>query len=438
MIRRLLFPCLLLCACLCRANVIDSLHSKTDVINFLTKYVNEHCKDWNIFVGKYDVLGAYEADQHRTNNYYKADVDGNGLTDLIVDGWYATVMLDKENTYEEHRVDNTLFFSRYIFKDTLRLPGEPLMLIYEDRASYRPHEKISIDTFVYKFGELVEYNEHPHDQHIKKIKLSATGCYGTCPMYDLEVNADGSMWLNAEMYNKPDGNFFGRLNKEQMEEWRALNEYVNYNAIKGAFYNVYESKGQGSIAVSDGAGAKLTIEYEDGSVKKIISEDKMNICLGARAVYNFLKKIRETDIWTDWKTVSEENDRNAIAYSVSFHNYFDYADRTYYTLSSAGAKGIKVYESGYRVFKLWQNHRFVYTYHSASKYLPNKFAIGNWQQANDSTIIFNWDGVQTLKKIRDSSYTHYFPAANAIPIRVDHWRFSVSKDRKVIDGMNRD
>jgi len=389
-------------------------------------------------MGKNDVVREGDVEQHRTNSFYKADVDGNGLTDLIVDGWRATVILDKGNVYEEHRVDNTLFFSRYIFKNMVKVPGQPLMLIYEDRASYRPHEKTGIDTFVFKFGDLVEYNEHPRDQHIKKLKLSATGCYGTCPIYDLEVNADGTMWLNAEMYNKPDGNFSGRLNKEQVKEWRALNEYVNYNAIKGAFYNVYESKGQGSIAVSDGAGAKLTIEYENGSVKTITSEDEMNICMSARAVYDFLKKIREADIWTEWSTMPEKNDTYAVQFGASFHNYFDYADRTYYDLSSASVKGMHIYESGQRVFTLWQNHRFVYTYHSSSQYLPNKFAIGNWKQADDSTIIFNWDGVPTLNKIRDSSYKKYFPATDAIPIRVDHWRFRVSKDRKVIDGLNRD
>jgi hypothetical protein len=408
------------------------------VINFLTKYVNKHFIDWNIYTGKYDVIRGEETDLHRTNSFYKADVDGNGLTDLVVDGWYAGVILDKGNTYEEHRVDNTLFFSRYIFKNMVQVPGNPLMLIYEDRASYRPHEKVSIDTFVFKFGELVEYNEHPGDQHIKKLKLSATGCYGTCPIYDLEVNADGTMWLNAEMYNKPDGNFFGRLNKEQMGDWRVLNEYINYNAIKGAFYNSYENKDRSSTIVTEGAEARLTIEYENGSVKTITSEDEMNICMGTRAVYNFLKKIREAGIWTDWRMVPEKNDRYALQYGASFHNYFDYADRTYYNLSSAGAKGMNVYESGQRIFTQWQNHRFVYTYHSSSQYLPNKFAIGSWQQADDSTIVFNWSGVQTLKKIRDASYKHYFPAADAIPIRVDHWRFRISKDRKIIDGLNRD
>lgn len=432
--RRLLLPCFLLCACLCRANVIDSLHSKTDVINFLTKYVNKHCAEWNIFMGKYDVVREDEVIQHRTNNFYKADVDGNGLTDLIVDGWYATVMLDKGNAYEEHRVDNTLFFSRYIFKGIARMPGEPLMLIYEDRASYRPHEKTGIDTLVYKFGELVEYNAHPRNRHIKKIRLSATGCYGFCPVYDLEINADGSMWLNAEMYNKRNGNFFGRLNREQMAEWLALNEYVNYNAIKGAFYNVYENGNGSSISVSDGAEAKLTIQYDNGAVKCIYSEDKMNICMGARAVYDFLKKIMEADIWTEWRTVPEQNDRYAVRNSASFHNYRDGADRTTYELAKhPAAKGIKVYTSGHRVFTFRQNHTFVYTYNKTYPEEKNKFAIGRWRQVNDTAMMVNWDGALTLKKVRDRSYKNYIPSDDVMPIRIDKWRFKVLENGRVLD-----
>src|ERR1035441_3412934 len=84
-------------ASIASGNKIDSLNTIADVNKFYHEKIDTSSKEPALLLDKnkdkYSLYG--------NNTFYKVDIDGNGLTDLIIDGFPRTIILDRgDNKFE--------------------------------------------------------------------------------------------------------------------------------------------------------------------------------------------------------------------------------------------------------------------------------------------------------------------------------------------------
>src|ERR1700733_12605169 len=157
------------------ANAIDSIKTKEDVIKFLDANFGKVYH--NTFFEKSDLPGRDSMiweqigkNGFRSDSFYKADIDNDGRTDLIVDGLSSFIVMDTGNKYVMHHIESGP--PRYFFRETIQLPDQSIALLFRLDSWLFSHDSsvgccsnvktISrIDTIIYKFGGLVEYNKHP-------------------------------------------------------------------------------------------------------------------------------------------------------------------------------------------------------------------------------------------------------------------------------------
>jgi len=67
------------------------------------------------------------------------------------------------------------------------------------------------------------------------ISLTRTGCYGTCPMYDLKIKANGVVEYTGRAHVKNIGNYKGTISKESADKlFEKINNY-NWSEYPNAY-----------------------------------------------------------------------------------------------------------------------------------------------------------------------------------------------------------
>jgi hypothetical protein len=105
-----------------------------------------------------------------------------------------------------------------------------------------------------KSGDAIVQSEVP----TSIIILERTPCYGTCPVYKIQIESTGDAFLENKKFVEPLGNFNGKLNKKDLDALFQL-----FGTVKWASYkNSYDSN------VSDLPTAIITW-YHSGYTKVI-------------------------------------------------------------------------------------------------------------------------------------------------------------------------
>lgn len=130
--------------------------------------------------------------------FYKADVDGNGLTDLIIDWGQVIVVLDKGSGIEGHIIHGVHYPDTHGFKRFITLPaGNTALLLRNDQNIYKDHftdkpGKVSYITYA-KAG-IVPYPPFTNNDTLYKI---ITG-----DAYGMEISYVDT--LDMRLYNLTD------------------------------------------------------------------------------------------------------------------------------------------------------------------------------------------------------------------------------------------
>ena len=90
----------------------------------------------------------------------------------------------------------------------------------------------------------------------KSIKLQRTPCYGSCPVYEVEVFANGKVKFIGEMFVKKIGPHFWKLDSGKIE---LLNQLI----CKYDYFNIAEQ--ELNIIMSCSPSCITTIELQDGT-----------------------------------------------------------------------------------------------------------------------------------------------------------------------------
>ena len=181
-----------------KPNFIDSINTATQLSSLISKVDNRY-KDFKInnelkFENRYSGKNYKKiADSLKVQPWTKADFDNNGLTDILVVGnWYehcVICILDKGDKYELKRITRRSFQDctfPIVENNTIKYYFESV----PERVNWDKPRQLEQITLIYKFGDFIEKSKTTATNKIEKIEYTTTGCYGTCPIFNLTINSD--------------------------------------------------------------------------------------------------------------------------------------------------------------------------------------------------------------------------------------------------------
>ena len=199
----LLAPTLLL-----RAGEIDQLQTQRDVERFVRKI--------DKFYRKVDIFGSRMDSSALHNHFFKLDLDGDGVTDLVINGDRLLVIMDRGGHYDVYNLDKIGGFPR-VGGTLLGIDssGKPIKLLVQqnDGVNARTNTRRSyVDTLVGCSVGMVEYNPHPDANFsFEGLTVTTNMCFGTCPIFEMRIDTDRNVSYNAFQFNKQTGKFHGGL-----------------------------------------------------------------------------------------------------------------------------------------------------------------------------------------------------------------------------------
>jgi len=143
-----------------------------------------------------------------------------------------------------------------------------------------------IDTLILINGDFIEFNSHPANYEIQSISFKTYGCFGSCPVYELDIDGKGKATFNAIRYNDQKGRFTTVIKKEKLDEIMELINYIDLKKLKDKY----------TVTWTDDAGCYLVIKFKDGSVKKIYDYGMIG-SFGLSKLYKLIEQLRENHDW---------------------------------------------------------------------------------------------------------------------------------------------
>lgn len=283
------------------ANAIDSLITKADVQKFLMQHVDSYFKKHPAFADADRNFRYTNVDSISKNKkfpkpcFLKGDIDGNGQTDLVVNGANLFVVLSLDTGYIIKTIDRGTFLSEtYWLADTINdgqlmiKIGKPIWnrrQIDNDRFAY-DSLSMQYSILLYKYGGFVEYNPKPIDYGIDSITIKTGYCFGSCPVFEMTINNKRQVFYNAINYNKQTGKYKGSINNSKFDTLIDLVNYTDFPSLKDSY----------EVDWTDDQTATLTIYYNQGAKKEITDYGEIGT-FGLERIYNMFFAMRGQIDW---------------------------------------------------------------------------------------------------------------------------------------------
>lgn len=273
------------------ANQVYDLILKTDS-TFKGFKINEDLKFTNSYSGiNYQKI----ADSLKVKPWTKSDFDNNGLTDILIIGnrqeHCVICILDKGSNYELKRITRRSF-QDYTFPVVVNNTIKYYFDSYRDKDNLDNVIPLNQITLIYKYGDFIEENDKTATHKIEKIEYSTGPCFGSCPIFNLTINADRTSTFFAQMYNKigkkeMKGNFHTTISQDKYNELISLLNYIDFATLKDKY----------AVNWTDDQGSTLIITYDNGKTKSIYDYGLLGT-YGLDRVYQILFELRKNQKWT--------------------------------------------------------------------------------------------------------------------------------------------
>ena len=262
------------------ANTIDGLQTRADVERFLVSRVSKKFKDEQIFGSRpgSDSTGMREW-------FYKTDVDGDGLTDLVVNGETVFVILDRgKKGYAHFRlIRDGDIEGRAVLYGIDSAVGRKRIVMKKGRG-----RSTVLDTLVWHAYGFMEYNDRPLERFdLEQITVSTTGCFGKCPVFELTVDGDRLARYKAIQFNDERGEFTGTISKEKFEHMLEVLRYLPLDHMDSSY----------AVDWTDDQTIFLEIHY-NGQVKRI-SDYGLRGSFGLSRLYAYFFSWKEKTEWSE-------------------------------------------------------------------------------------------------------------------------------------------
>lgn len=223
------------------------------------------------------------------NKFFKLDLDANSSTDLVVNGKYLFAVTDDGGgKYTSHFIDRGAFTSsKYTLLTIIHRGANPLLVVRNHSVFNHTLEyTIKPDTLTFKFGDFIEYQPNPAKLQVRQINFSTSGCYGTCPIFELAIQANRTAKYHAIDYNKKKGYFTAKIDIVTYNNLVATLQYIHLPSLKASY----------QVGWTDDQTVNLEVVFSDGQVKKIHDYGAIGT-FGLSNLYSQLYNLRGTQIW---------------------------------------------------------------------------------------------------------------------------------------------
>jgi hypothetical protein len=129
-------------------------------------------------------------------------------------------------------------------------------------------------------------NCRPQTQNISKINFKASACFGTCPVFEMNINGNGEAIYHAGQFNPTQGLFETIIKKSQLDSQIELIE-------KSLFFNLESIY---STDETDQPTYSLTVNLTNGQTKTIEDYGPAGP-ENLKSVYRLIFSLRESQHW---------------------------------------------------------------------------------------------------------------------------------------------
>ncbi len=283
------------CTAKAEANKIDKLKTDEDVEKFM--------KTEGKLTGHFHLRALedmYEdseslqlAKKLGVKTWQKKDLNNDGRTDLLVYNgetfnFHTIVVIDDGGQFKLQYFGK-MFSVHYPVVGMWN--GYPCLRIFTEGNRFDANNKkvhIITDTtvLVYQFGCFMEAKARQTVHNIERIEYKTSGCYGTCPIFSLNIFKDRYAKYYAERFNKTEGIFTAKIDTASFNTLIVTLNYTDFPALENSY----------AVGWTDDQTATLTITYDHGKIKKI-SDYGLQGSYGLQAVYQMLFNLRNNQNW---------------------------------------------------------------------------------------------------------------------------------------------
>ena len=197
-------------------------------------------------------------------------MNGDGLTDIIINTsqhienfgnhTFFIAFIDRGTYFEFVCFQKEMYDAQNAFPVFTAIDGKQGVIIHFEKRHYRSHDiKTSVDTFVYQAPGFVEYNATPKNYTIKSLKYFVGPCYGSCPVYSVDIDDNGYVVLKERGFKgRVIGTFKKKLSTNRFNEIKALLNYID----------IAVASNDPGLVITDVSLCTLEVAYDD-KVRKI-------------------------------------------------------------------------------------------------------------------------------------------------------------------------
>jgi hypothetical protein len=249
----------------CSGNSIDSIKTDKDVFIFVKQFFskqNAKEKFDNYYTEAIEV-----PDSLKNKHWFKADIDNNGETDLLVCGAEDRpeifAILSLKGKYK--RIAPKYFCKYHFFYPAIkRENGKNVVLFYSpdknghyDESGKFIYTKLDCDTLTVVDNKFVNYVNDPVRHHINQVIISNDGfCEGNCIPFHINIDAKKHIGIIIDPVNKT---HTIKIARAEIDSILLLIERSNFSHLKDKY----------TVGCTDQTTTTLTVIYDGGKIKKI-------------------------------------------------------------------------------------------------------------------------------------------------------------------------
>ena len=271
---------------------IDRINSKQEVEKLISS-LNNRFEEFTLI-----------ADSLNIQPFSKLDFDKNGLTDLLAIGTFPLQIIAGDSIIKDYEFHNLVVMD--YGKDSFQIinltrgysRGFVVPKIINDSII-----TLNQKALIFKFGDFIEFNPHPKTYQIEKIEYQTTPCFGTCPVFLIEINKDKTGLFKASKYNSETkiypfeipgraapkeikGVFRTVVREDSYSNIIELLNYIDFPNLKDNY----------SVDWTDDQSCTLTITYNNGQKKKITDYGLLGT-YGLDRLYQLFFELRFNQKW---------------------------------------------------------------------------------------------------------------------------------------------
>ncbi|MGV0940776.1 DUF6438 domain-containing protein [Empedobacter sp. ULE_I140] len=263
--------------------------------------------------------------------------------------------------------------TKFIIKDSIIYWYNTLT---KQDIEYGKIKKFTNDTIYFENFMLVkEKAQQVYQNKFDAIIVTSSGCYGTCPIYNYRIEADGTFIYDGEKFTNIEGLYKGKINKEYFNYFKKILNQIDIKNLP----NKYER------LATDGNYEELVFVKDEKVIKKI----SFYLNDGPPKVKQLLDILRLMDYYLEDKKPYQSQ------------NYFSIQNPLYFYKTENGEDF-----SNYQMFYLWTELMKHQT--NPFKFTSKTIKINNFRPN------YYWN-----------SEHKYFNPKSLVSLETDHQRFQI-------------